>query len=239
MVIVASIIFSALLAVSSTFYLSIVETEWVYAQCYVSRVTWKPDLYDIYLSNVTNPVFVDSNRSSTNVNSTANDTLPLHPTKLQVKGWFYLVNVKYKNMYFHGAIRDPSETEMIPPIYEEKRVYECLCMIEKLRSEIAFQKNTYEKYVAYMKKKQEEEGKSIDDYVGANYNEDDYIFFVVATMWPKIDAFSENHDIEKTIKITLVTASLAMLLVSIVMLKVFYSYYVKDGESEYAQVVRA
>jgi hypothetical protein len=159
-----------------------------------------------------------------------------------VKGWLYLVDVKYKNMYFHSAIRDPSETEMIPPIYEKGRVYDCLCMIEKLRSEITFQKDTYEKYLAYMKKKQEQEGKSSTDYVYGSDDDDDdddeNIFFVVATTWPKIDVFSENHEIEKTVKIILVSVSLIMLLVGIIMLKVFYSYYINDGDPDYTHVSR-
>jgi hypothetical protein len=144
-------------------------------------------------------------------------------------------------MYFHSAIRDPSETEMIPPIYEKGSVYECLCMIENLRSEITFQKETYEKYLAYMKKQREKEGKPTSGYAYDDDDDDDSdenIFFVVATMWPKIDAFSDNHEMEKMVKITLVVSSLLMLLISIVMLKIFYSYYVTDGESDYTRVSR-
>lgn len=244
LIIVFSIIFSALFAASSTFYLSVVETEWVYAKCHVSKVSWKPDLYDIYLSNFTDPIFTINKTMTNKTNDVANlnatDPIAL-PTKLQVKGWLYLVDVKYKNMYFHGAIRDPSETEMIPAIYEENGIYDCLCMIEKLRSEITFQKETYEKYLAYMKKHQEEdEGKSGSEYIyddnGGDVDEN--IFFVVATMWPKIDVFSENHEIEKTIKIILVSISLIMLLIGIIMLKVFYSYYINDGEPDYTHVSR-
>lgn len=239
LVIVASILFSALFAISSTFYLSLVESEWVFAQCHVSKSDWRSDLYDIYLSNVTNPIFVTNGTIDINNTYITNDTLPSKPTKLQVKGWLYYVNVKYKNMYFSSVIRDPSETEMIPPIYETNQVYECLCMVEKLRSEIAFQKETYEKYLTYMKQQREKEGKSISDYVHGVYDDDENdIFFVVATMWPKIDTFSYNHEMEKTVKITLVASSFLMLFVGIIMLKIFYSHYVTDGEPDYAHVSR-
>ena len=231
------------------YYLSVVETEWVYGQCYVSSVTWKPDLYDVYVTNDTIPVFeIDSNVTDTepggkNANGDNetfdNDTdASFHPVVLQVKRWSYIVKVKYKNMYFKSIIRDPSEAEAIPPMYEKDRVYECLCMVEKLRSEIAFQQETYEKYVAYVKKKQEQDGKKVIDYLYYDDVSDD-IFFVVATMWPKIDTFAENHETEKKIKITLVASSLIMLFISIVMLKVFYSYYVKEeGSADYTQVNR-
>lgn len=240
--IVTFIVFSALVSISSMYYLSIVETEWIMGQCYVSHVEWKSNLYDVYIStNDTSRSFYTTIKNDTISNTTnTNETFPI--VILQVKGWSYNVKVKYKNMFFKSVIRDPSETEAIPPLYEEGNVYDCLCMVEKLRSEITFQQDTYEKYIAYLKKKQEQDnddGKSLSDYVYDSDDIDDDIFFVIATTWPKIDAFSENHETEKRIKIMLVTISILMLLISVIMLKVFYSYYVKEeGDAEYTEVHR-
>lgn len=241
------------------YYLSVIETEWVTAQCYVRDVTWKTNLYDVYVKNYTDVIFSPPpTHPSTDQNDTEpgeNDTIttpvssppsssspsPPSPVLLQVKGWYYAVEVKYKNMYFKSIVRDPSETEAIPPLYEEKNVYDCLCMVERLRSEIAFQRDLYDKYVAYVKKQREIEGgeedgetnagASLSDYVHYVYDDDeDEIFFVVATTWPKIDAFADNHETEKRIKIALVAASLGMLLISTIMLKFFYSHYVKEDK---------
>jgi hypothetical protein len=223
----------------------VIETEWVTAKCQVMDVSWKSDLYDIYLirndsatknNDTTIVAFETMNVNDTIMNE--DDTNSSISVKLQVKGWLYAVKVQYKNMLFSSAIRDPSETEMIPPLYAKGSVHECLCMVEKLKSEVALQKDVYERYLAYMKRLQEKEGKSFLEYIYDEDAVDENIFFVMATTWPKIDAFTEDHEMEKKIKIVLVVASFGALLVGLVLLKIFYSHYVDDAFPSHVHVNR-
>lgn len=252
--IVVAIIFTAILTVSSTLYLSASGIEWVTAKCHVSSVTWKSDLYSIYVIESTGKstnatlmdVFGHNNNNNVNISDDGNNNQnETKPTLLQVQGWLYMVDVKYKNMYFQSIIRDPSEAEMIPPLFPKNTISDCLCMIEKLRFETTLQKEEYEKYKAYMTKQQQSLSPSSPlDYIykkssGGNNDDDDEdeaIFFITATMWPKIDELTQEHVSEKYIKIFLVTVCVVMMFIFICMLRVFYKNHVSDDSQNYTYI---
>lgn len=170
-------------------------------------------------------------------NSIGNDSMVLNskikPIVIQVRGWLYLVNVKYKNMYFRSTIKDPSETQMIPPLYSKGYIGECLCMIEKLKSEMSLQKEDYEKYKEFIKKNPEENdsnNNNNNNYFG-NFNglygddDEDSIFFVTSTTWKDIDEFTGYHKNENYIKIFLITIPLLNVFFCAWLLRIFYKQY--------------
>jgi hypothetical protein len=247
---------SALTFLSSTMYLTVSKTQWERARCKIASVTWRDDLYDVRLSNYTDPVFVDTGLNfydyngtlirldETESNDTGNgkETKEENPKRLQVKGWYYEVKVKYGNVFFHGAIKDPSEVEIIPPIYSPGETRDCLCVIERLRSEVTLQQDTYEKYLEYVKsEKTDARGGSGGGAINSSKMSDvfeeldedaDDVYFVIAVVWPSVNVFLSDHSFERPLQYAMVAISLVSLALSLFVLRISKRYYVPDRETK-------
>jgi hypothetical protein len=157
------------------------------------------------------------------------------PVLLRVKGWYYYVDVKYDDMYFKSFIKDPSETEIISPLYAIGEIAPCLLMIEKLKSETLLLKDDFLKYKEYLSQMNQnnatEDKKEVDSIQG------DTIFFVTATTWSQVDSFYETHYYENHLKATMTVISFVMIFASVVIMKQFYQLYIEEKRSSSSLVV--
>lgn len=162
--IVSAMLFSGLLAASSVALVSVLEPEWIKAVCYVKGISWKEDLYEVFVKSTSSEgkydgtdYYSDSNPDDVRTKKQKELDAVSNKTKVTVPGWLYDVEVRYDDFRFGSAIRDPSDSRLIPPLYDEGNAYECMCIVQKLKTESSMQKDRYEKYLSFFKKWKSEE----------------------------------------------------------------------------------
>lgn len=213
-VVISAVIFSAVLAIVSSAYLQMIQDEWINANCNVTRVEWKDDLYNIYFPEEKDayvPTKIGTKNDTIiqrlNENSQNFNAVPwVNKTRIKVKGWLYFVEVYYKNMLFNDIIRDPSSSNVVAPLYETGGIYDCISLVERLKPENAFVN--------------EEEMETIDKNASSIE-----VFFIVTTQWPTVDTVASNHRAEKLVRVFIVMLSLLMLLIFSICLKIYYEHY--------------
>jgi hypothetical protein len=137
-------------------------------------------------------------------------------TRVGVRGLLYKVNFYYKGMFLRTAIRDPTTSKILPPLYKVGQVYECVSLIEKLVQETTLQKDVYRSA-----------GENDGGYVwGEPPNEvEEDVFFIAATHWPAVNGYHAGHANSEIVRRALIGVSLVVIFVCCVAAKIYWDHY--------------